>query len=122
MIRLAGTSSNFQWSTTPQLYPFEKAKDGQDVYARYYSASSANANSTITHGITNLPSKLVRIWGTAKYNASENAIPLPYAENGGTQCVRVNVNATSIFTNASDGSFPALNITMYVLYTLNNIT
>lgn len=47
MIRLAGAAlSTFQWSTSEQLYPFEKGPGGEDVYCCYMTASVTSNSAT----------------------------------------------------------------------------
>jgi hypothetical protein len=48
-------SSTFQWSTSEQVWPFEKASDGSTLYAKQINFGSLpnNGQKNVAHGISN---------------------------------------------------------------------
>jgi len=79
----------FQWSTSEQIYPFERALDGSTLYCKYISAG-AMPNSgwaSIAHNIPNWsPSKLHRMniyCYSANDQGSPSHVPLPYNDSNG---------------------------------------
>lgn len=123
MIRLS--QQQFNWSTIPQLYPLEKAPNGKDLYAKYVVSTAANASSTFAHGVTDLPKKLVRAWGSLHHNSPITDMrPLPYVEESGNagNSIRLYIDSTNISCYAnSAGSYATCRFTVYLLYTLENL-
>lgn len=59
-----GTSgiSEFQWSTSEQVWPFEKAIDGSTLYCRQVSIATLPNYGTVTVAVTGVvPTKIFRI-------------------------------------------------------------
>jgi hypothetical protein len=108
MTRLTGVSS-FTWSTSEQVYPFEKDSSGNTLYCQMVNLGALpNAGITNVYPATTVaPSKVFKVWGFATEPSVGQTIPLPFASSAG------NSNVEILFNGPSPGFF-------YVQCPLNN--
>jgi hypothetical protein len=113
MTRLAGVSS-FQWSTSEQVWPFEKSENGATLYCRLFTGQLPNGgNLSIAHGLSGFsPSKVKRL-SIGGYAASYTQwSPFPYGcWAASSYDVTIAVDANNIYvTCAYDKSMYAARI------------
>jgi hypothetical protein len=83
MVRLIGVSS-FQWSTSEQVWPFEKTYDGKTLYCKYFQITMGGSGAEINHNISggNVIARIRKLWGMTRGNIAimGEARPLPFVE------------------------------------------
>lgn len=117
MIKLSGAAS-FTWSTSEQVYPFEKTEDGKTIYAKMWireNFSGATGTDYIPHGLTD-PTYCFKLWAdyrvsTSFANSMENVTNPSYAL--GVDIYLTNIRLAFI-TNVGQ---PAGTAKVYMLYT-----
>jgi len=96
MISLRSSVTAFQWSSSEQVYPFEKTVNGDTLYAiRVDMGALLNtAGKTVAHNIPGglIASKIHRLWGYASH-PSGFALPLPHVSGNLAEMIAL------VFTN-----------------------
>jgi hypothetical protein len=73
----------FQWSTSEQVYPFEKASDGSTLYCKEITAGALSSGYTGTaHGISGLTIDKVFSSDIVLYDQANGAMPNGQAHPG----------------------------------------
>lgn len=103
MIKLAGINSlsAFQWSTSEQVYPFEKGPAGETVYAKRinFGAAPAATSKPVNHNISSYtPSKLLFMRGLM-YGASDS-YPIPFGHPSGAD-IQTWTDSTQVWAASS---------------------
>jgi hypothetical protein len=112
----AGISS-FQWSTSEQIWPFEKASDGSTLYCKQVSfgALPNNGSKSVAHNITSFsPTKLHRMEALSGNSSQQE--PTPNSSTSGTQYqIASGINTTDVYiiTGVDRSSYNAI---FYLIY------
>lgn len=101
MIRLAGATA-FQWSTSEQVYPLEKAADGSTLYAKEVDLGGLpnNGTSSTAHGIPsfNPSSQMHRLELQRSRSDTQDFVPVPDGAWAASSFYNTNsVSTTNIF-------------------------
>lgn len=108
-------TQKFQWSTSEQVWPFEKAADGSTLYCKQVNFGTLpnNGTKTTAHNISSLTlSKVNRFYGAATDGTYLQYLP---QSNGSTYDVVFALTATDIYitTFANYSSYSAV---VYIIY------
>lgn len=85
MVRLVGSSvSSFTWSTSEQVYPFEKDVNGNTLYCKEvdFGALPNNGLKSVAHGVGSFSSdNLFKAYGTSSLSGGTQGEPIPQSYN-----------------------------------------
>jgi hypothetical protein len=107
---LVGGPVAFQWSTSEQVYPFEKGSNGETLYAKQVTISSFpnNGSQNYPHGISGLgsgTSRVKQIWGVVYRGNGLVARPMPYAHANGQYTIELLTDETNIIIGTGSNYF-----------------
>jgi len=89
MIKLTGASS-FTWSTSEQVWPFEKDINGNTLYCKqlYFASLPNNGTVTVAHNISDLnPENAFSVFGS--WYTPGQIYPLPFAHPNGSNSIQL---------------------------------
>lgn len=106
---LAGATA-FTWSTTEQVWPWEKNDAGETLYAKQVDIGNLPNATTknVAHGITVTSSKIFKIYGIMyDTNAPEyNILPIPFViDDTGEVCLYMGLTNVIVITKANYSSW-----------------
>lgn len=108
----------FAWSTSEQVYPFEKDTDGSTLYCKYFQVSYSGTYGAWAHGISNSNgSKVRRVFGQMIGNAGmSESRPLPFvSSNYSTNSVGIKADGTNIILESA-ASYPSVTCNLFMIY------
>jgi hypothetical protein len=113
----AGTQA-FQWSTSEQVYPFEKASDGSTLYCKEinFGAFPNGGNKSVAHGISGLvDNKVFNYYGMGYATGGDSAVKVPYVDTNPTYNIHMAVNSTTVVMSCN-GDFSTYSGIAKVIY------
>ena len=91
-----GGVEEFQWSTSEQVWPFEKTADGKTLYCKEvdFGALPNNGTKNVNHGIS--LSSNNQLWHLTMLGTGDVGLPIPFVVSGAN-----NTNQVQAYTSTT---------------------
>jgi hypothetical protein len=99
-----GGIEEFQWSTSEQVWPFEKSVDGETIYCKEidFGALPNNGTKSVSHNINLTSPNQVINQSALAYSPAGDVNPIVYVSTAGiTFQIQWNVNLTSVWVRTA---------------------
>jgi hypothetical protein len=108
----------FQWSTSEQVYPFEKASNGDTLYCKEinFGTFPNGGNKSVAHGISGLvDNKVFDFYGMGYATGGDSSVKVPYVDTNPTYNINMSVNSTNVVMSCN-GDFSTYSGIAKVIY------
>ena len=114
-----GGIEEFQWSTSEQVWPFEKTSDGKTLYCKEIICGAAPENGIkqVTHNITLNSQSVKKFDGIATFTGSSDGLPIPFTStaSAATQ-IQAQCSPTSIYLRTGGTGWTTSRILIHLWY------